>query len=244
MQLMIKDVSYPLAFLAGVLSFLSPCVLPLLPSYVSFITGLSFKDLTVRVDRKGVRYLTLTNSLAFIGGFSFVFISLGISSSVLGGLLFQYIDYIRIIGGVLVIIFGLFIADILSLDFFMKDKRIHLTGKPAGYFGTFLVGMTFAAGWSPCVGPYLGTILLYAGSKGSMIYGLKLLTVYSIGLGIPFLLSALAINTFLSYSPRIVKYMRAIKIVSGVILIIFGVMLLTDRLRVLSNMLPDFGIKF
>jgi len=104
--------------------------------------------------------------------------------------------------------------------------------------------MTFAAGWSPCVGPYLGTILLYAGSKGSMIYGLKLLTVYSLGLGIPFLLSALAVNTFLSYSPRIVTYMRAIKIVSGVILIIFGVMLLTDRLRVLSNMLPDFGIKF
>ncbi|MFA6055419.1 MAG: cytochrome c biogenesis protein CcdA [Thermodesulfovibrionales bacterium] len=239
-----KDVSYTLAFFAGVLSFLSPCVLPLLPSYVSFITGLSFKDLTVRVDRKAVRYLTLTNSLAFIGGFSFVFIALGISSSAVGGLLFQYIDYIRIIGGILVIIFGLFISDILSLDFFMKDKRIHLTGKPAGYFGTFLVGMTFAAGWSPCVGPYLGTILLYAGSKGSMIYGLKLLTVYSLGLGIPFLLSALAINTFLSYSPKIVKYMRAIKIVSGVILIIFGVMLLTDRLRVLSNMLPDFGIKF
>ncbi len=241
---MINDVSYTLAFFAGVLSFLSPCVLPLLPSYVSFITGLSFKDLTVRVDRKGVRYLTITNSLAFIGGFSFVFIALGISSSAVGGLLFQYIDYIRIIGGVLVIIFGLFISDILSLDFFMKDKRIHLTGKPVGYFGTFLVGMTFAAGWSPCVGPYLGTILLYAGSKGSMIYGLKLLTVYSLGLGIPFLLSALAVNTFLSYSPRIVKYMRAIKIASGVILIIFGVMLLTDRLRVLSNMLPDFGIKF
>jgi len=241
---MIKDVSYPLAFLAGVLSFLSPCVLPLLPSYVSFITGLSFKDLTVRVDRKGVRYLTITNSLAFIGGFSFVFIALGVSSSAAGGLLFQYIDYIRIIGGILVIIFGLFISDILSLDFFMKDKRIHLTGKPAGYFGTFLVGMTFAAGWSPCVGPYLGTILLYAGSKGSMIYGLKLLTVYSLGLGIPFLLSALAVNTFLSYSPRIVKYMRAIKIVSGVILIIFGIMLLTDQLRVLSNILPDFGIKF
>jgi cytochrome c-type biogenesis protein len=241
---MIKDVSYPLAFLAGVLSFLSPCVLPLLPSYVSFITGLSFKDLTVRVDRKGVRYLTVTNSLAFIGGFSFVFIALGISSSVVGGLLFQYIDYIRIIGGILVIIFGLFISDIISLDFFMKDKRIHLTGKPTGYFGTFLVGMTFAAGWSPCVGPYLGTILLYAGSKGSMIYGLKLLMVYSLGLGIPFLLSALAINTFLSYSPKIVKYMRAIKIVSGATLIIFGVMLLTDRIRVLSNMLPDFGIKF
>ena len=149
-----KDMSYTLAFLAGVLSFLSPCVLPLLPSYVSFITGLSFKDLTVRVDRRGVRYLTVTNSIAFIGGFSFVFIALGISSSVIGGLLFQYIDYVRIIGGILIIVFGLFISGILSLDLFMKEKKIHLTGKPAGYFGTFLVGMTFAAGWSPCVGPY------------------------------------------------------------------------------------------
>ena len=239
-----KDMSYTLAFLAGVLSFLSPCVLPLLPSYVSFITGLSFKDLTVRVDRRGVRYLTVTNSLAFIGGFSFVFIALGVSSSAVGGLLFQYVDYIRIIGGILVIIFGLFISGILSLDFFMKEKRIHLTGKPAGYFGTFLVGMTFAAGWSPCVGPYLGTILLYAGSKGSMIYGLKLLMVYSLGLGIPFLLSALAINTFLSYSPKIAKYMRAIKIISGIILIIFGAMLLTDQIRFLSKLLPDFGVKF
>ncbi len=239
-----KDMSYTLAFLAGVLSFLSPCVLPLLPSYVSFITGLSFKDLTVRVDRKGVRYLTVTNSIAFIGGFSFVFIALGISSSAIGGLLFQYIDYVRIIGGILVIIFGLFISGILSLDLFMKEKKIHLTGKPAGYFGTFLVGMTFAAGWSPCVGPILGTILLYAGSKGSTIYGLKLLMVYSLGLGIPFLLSALAINTFLSYSPKIVKYMRAITIISGVILIIFGAMLLTDNIRFLSKLLPDFGVKF
>jgi cytochrome c-type biogenesis protein len=162
----------------------------------------------------------------------------------MGGVLFQYVDYIRIIGGILVIIFGLFISGILSLDFFMKEKRIHLTGKPAGYFGTFLVGMTFAAGWSPCVGPYLGTILLYAGSKGSMIYGLKLLMVYSLGLGIPFLLSALAINTFLSYSPKIVKYMRVIKIISGIILIIFGIMLLTDQIRFLSKLLPDFGVKF
>jgi len=241
---MMKDMSYTLAFIAGVLSFLSPCVLPLLPSYVSFITGLSFKDLTVRVDRRGVRYLTVTNSIAFIGGFSFVFIALGISSSVIGGLLFQYIDYVRIIGGILIIVFGLFISGILSLDLFMKEKKIHLTGKPTGYFGTFLVGMTFAAGWSPCVGPILGTILLYAGSKGSMIYGLKLLMVYSLGLGIPFLLSALAINTFLSYSPKIVKYMRAITIISGVILIIFGAMLLTDKIRFLSKLLPDFGVKF
>lgn len=239
-----KDISYPLAFIAGLLSFLSPCVLPLLPSYVSFITGLSLKDLTVRKDKKAIIYLTSTNSIAFIAGFSFVFISLGVSSSAIGVLLFQYLDYIRIIGGILVIIFGLFILGVLKVDMFMKEKKYHLGSKPAGYFGTFIVGMTFAAGWSPCVGPFLGTILVYAGSKGSMIYGLKLLTVYSFGLAIPFFLFSLGINVYLAHSPKIFKYMRIITIASGAILIIFGILLLADKIRVLSTLFPDLGIKF
>jgi len=239
-----KDISYPLAFLAGILSFLSPCVLPLLPSYVSFITGLSLKDLTVRKDKRAVMYITSTNALAFIFGFSFIFISLGVSSSAIGSLLFQYLDYIRIIGGILVIIFGLFISGILRVDMFMKEKKYYLSGKPAGYFGTFIVGMTFAAGWSPCVGPFLGTILVYAGAKGSMIYGLKLLTVYSLGLAIPFFLFAIGINVFLTHSPKIFKYMRVITVISGVVLIIFGILLLADKIRVLSTLLPDTVIKF
>ena len=239
-----NDVSYPFAFFAGILSFLSPCVLPLLPSYVSFITGISFEDLTGGVDRKRITFLTITNSIAFIAGFSTVFIALGVSSSVIGSLLFQYLDVIRIVGGILVIIFGLFIAGFLKFDFLMKDKKVRLSGKPAGYVGTFLVGMTFAAGWSPCIGPILGTILVYAGSKGSMLYGLKLLSVYSLGLAIPFFLSAVAINAFLSYSQKLLRYMRVLMIISGLILIVFGIMLLTDQVRVLSQLFPDVGIKF
>ena len=239
-----NDVSYPFAFLAGVLSFLSPCVLPLLPSYVSFITGISFEDLTGGMDRKRIRFLTVTNSLAFIAGFSTVFIALGVSSSVIGDLLFQYLDVIRIVGGLLVIIFGLFIAGFLKLDFLMKDKKIRLGGKPAGYAGTFLVGMTFAAGWSPCIGPILGTILVYAGSTGSMVYGLQLLAVYSLGLAVPFFLSAVAINAFLSYSRKLARYMRMIMVISGMVLIVFGIMLLTDQVRVLSKLFPNIGIKF
>ena len=238
-----KDISFPLTFLAGVLSFLSPCVLPLVPSYVSFITGISFKDLTVGSDRKRVRYLTLTNSAAFVAGFSSVFISLGVSSSAIGKFLFAYVDLIRIIGGVLVIIFGFFIAGFLRLDFLMKDKKFHLSGKPAGYIGTFIVGMTFAAGWSPCIGPILGTILVYAGSKGSALYGFQLLAVYSLGLAVPFFISALAINVFLSYSPKIAKSMRVIMIASGLLLIIFGILLLTDQIKILTRLLPDFGVK-
>jgi len=238
-----KDISFPLTFLAGILSFLSPCVLPLVPSYVSFITGISFKDLTVGSDRKRVRYLTLTNSAAFVAGFSSVFISLGVSSSAIGKFLSAYVDIIRIIGGILVIIFGFFIAGFLRLDFLMKDKKFHLSGKPAGYIGTFIVGMTFAAGWSPCIGPILGTILVYAGSKGSALYGFQLLAVYSLGLAVPFFISALAINVFLSYSPKIAKSMRVIMIASGLLLIIFGILLLTDQIKILTRLLPDFGVK-
>ena len=239
-----NDISIPLAFFAGVLSFLSPCVLPLIPSYVSFITGISFKDLTVGVDRKKIHYLTITNSIAFILGFSTVFIALGVSSSAVGSFFFQYVDMIRIIGGVVVIIFGLFIAGVLKLDFLMIQKKIYLSGKPAGYIGTFVVGMTFAAGWSPCIGPILGTILVYAGSKGSALCGFQLLAAYSLGLGVPFFLSALAINVFLSYSPKLARFMRVIMFISGLLLIIFGILLLTDQIRVLTRLFPDFGIKF
>jgi cytochrome c-type biogenesis protein len=239
-----KDISLPFAFLAGLLSFLSPCVLPLLPSYVSFITGISFKNLTSGADRKQIRYLTVTNAVAFISGFSSVFIALGASSSAIGSFLFKYLDLLRIIGGIFIIIFGLFISGFLKLDFLMKDKKIHLSGKPAGYIGTFIVGMTFAAGWSPCIGPILGTILLYAGSKGSTVYGIKLLAVYSLGLAVPFFVSALAINSFLSYSKKIARYMRVIMLISGFLLVVFGIMLLTDQVKIFSKLLPDFGIKF
>lgn len=239
-----KDASFPLAFLAGFLSFLSPCVLPLVPSYVSFITGISFEDLASGLDRKRIRYLTVTNSLSFIFGFSAVFMALGASSSAIGMLLFEYQDSIRIIGGILVIIFGLFVAGLLRLDFLMKDKKLHLRGKPVGYVGTVLVGMTFAAGWTPCIGPMLGTILVYASTQGSAFYGLKLLAVYSLGLAVPFFFSSLAINSFLSYSRRLMRYMRGIMIMSGLLLILFGIMLLTNRVRELTGLMPDFGINF
>ncbi len=239
-----KDVSFPLAFFAGFLSFLSPCVLPLFPSYVSFITGISFEDLTGGVDRKKIRYLTVTNSLAFIFGFSAVFMALGASSSAIGKVLFEYQEWIRVIGGILIIVFGLFVAGFLKMGFLMRARKVHLAGKPMGYVGTFLVGMTFAAGWTPCIGPILGTILLYASTQGSAMSGIKLLAVYSLGLALPFFVSSLAINSFLSYSRKLMKYMRAIMLTSGLLLILFGVMLLTNRVGQLTTLMPDFGIKF
>lgn len=239
-----KDVSFSLAFAAGVLSFLSPCVLPLVPSYITFITGISFEDLKEGTDRKRIRFLTISNSLAFIAGFSLIFIALGASSSMIGGFLLQYQDWIRIIGGVLVILFGLFVSGIIRLDFLTRERKFHLSGKPAGYVGTFLVGMTFAAAWTPCIGPILGSILLYASSKGSAAYGFKLLAVYSLGLAVPFFISSLMFNSFLSYSVKIRKYMRGIMLVSGLVLIAFGLLLLTNNVRQLTSLFPDIGINF
>ncbi len=239
-----KDVSFPLAFLAGVLSFLSPCVLPLVPSYVSFITGISFEDLREGEDKKKIRHLTITHSLAFICGFSLIFIALGASSSAVGQFLFNYQDWIRIVGGVLVIFFGLFVSGIIKLDFLTRERKFHVSGKPAGYIGSFFVGMTFAAAWTPCIGPILGTILLYASSHGSAAYGFKLLSVYSLGLALPFFLSSLMFNTFLSYSAKIRKYMRVVMLSSGALLIVFGVLLLTNNVRQLTSLFPDIGINF
>jgi cytochrome c-type biogenesis protein len=239
-----KDVGFAVAFSAGVLSFLSPCVLPLLPSYVSFITGLSFESLTTASaeERARTKRLILANSIVFIAGFSSVFISLGASSSMLGVWLDEYRDVIRVAGGVLVIIFGLFISGLLRLKFLMRERKVRLSARPLGYAGAFLVGMSFAAGWTPCIGPILGSILLYTASKGSALYGFKLLSMYSLGLAVPFLVSAMAINSFLLYSRWLKKYMPAVMFVSGMLLVAFGIVLLTNNMRVLSSLIPDLGI--
>lgn len=231
------EVSYPGAFLAGVVSFLSPCVLPLFPSYVSFITGLSFKDMKTG-DRKRVRKLTVINSLLFIAGFSLVFVSMGASLSLLGGMFSQYQNAIRIGGGILIIIFGFFVMDIIHIRFLYKDFKLHPLRHPAGYFGSFLIGMTFAAGWTPCIGPILGTILITAAQKGTAIYGVKLLMFYSVGLALPFFVSSLAINSFLSHISLVYRYMKAIKIFSGLLLIAFGVLLLTNSINTISSLIP------
>lgn len=239
-----KDVSFTLAFFAGVLSFLSPCVLPLVPAYISFITGTSLNELRHATGISKRISSTMPKTIAFVLGFSTIFVSLGASSSLLGSLLLEYQDYLRIGGGILTIIFGLFISGFIKLDFLMKEKRFHIDKGPAGYLGAFFIGMSFAAGWTPCIGPILGTILIYASSQASATYGLKLLAVYSLGLAIPFILSTLAINVFFTYTRKIHVFMRAVMIISGLILIVFGIMLLTDQIGRLAVLFPDLGIKF
>ena len=233
------DVSYPLAFIGGLLSFLSPCVLPLVPSYVSYITGISFEDLTKRDNASRFKFITVVNSLFFILGFSAVFMLLGMSSSYLGNLLFKYQESIRIVGGIMIIIFGLFVAGVLNINFLMREAKLHMGGKPIGYFGTFLVGVVFAAGWTPCISPILGSILLYASSRASALFGVKLLSVYSLGLAIPFFISAVVINFFLGFYKKISKFMEVISLESGLLLVVVGVLILTNYMRAASSALSE-----
>ncbi len=226
-----KSFPYIGALTAGLLTFLSPCVLPLIPSYLTFITGVSFEDLQTASDKRKIQFLTISHSLLFILGFSSVFIALGASSSMIGKFFSAYLDWVRIIGGTIMIFFGLFVAGFFRVGFLQKEKRFHPQKKPVGFLGTFIIGMAFAAGWTPCIGPVIGTILLYAGSQDSTAYGVGLLSMYSLGLTIPLLFASLAFNSFLSYSKKIRKHMRLIMLASGLLLVAFGLLLLTNKLN-------------
>ena len=236
------DISLLIAFAAGFLSFVSPCVLPLVPSYVSYITGLTLEELTSETERKRVRGVIVVNSLLFIAGFSAVFIAFGASASLVGQMLVTYQDFIRKLGGVLIVVFGLYVMGVLKLTFLMTEKRIHLQSRPAGYIGSVLVGFAFAAGWTPCVGPILGTILLYAGTSDSMLTGVKLLSSYSLGIGLPLFVTALAVDTFLNYFKKVRAYMYGISVASGVFLVVVGVMIYTNSLALFTSVLERNGI--
>jgi cytochrome c-type biogenesis protein len=228
-----QGLSFFIAYAAGVLSFLSPCVLPLVPSYVAFITGLSFDELTQDRPNSRLRWVVISHSLLFILGFSVLFTALGASASLIGQFLTAYRDIIRIVGGILIIVFGLLISGIFSLGFLQREKKFHLHSKPLGYLGSFLVGVTFAAGWTPCVGPILSSILLVASTADDLRTGMLLLFTYSLGLGLPFFICALAFNTFLSFFKRANKFLGILCKVGGLLLILVGILLLTDSFSLL-----------
>jgi cytochrome c-type biogenesis protein len=230
--------SFTLAFVAGVLSFLSPCVLPLIPSYVGFLTGLTLEELELR------RGTALLHAVWFVAGFSAIFIALGATASALGGLLLRSQVWIGRVGGIVVILFGLYLLGVLRPAFLMRERRVQLARKPLGYLGSAVVGVTFGAAWTPCIGPILGAILTLAAAKASVPQGAALLTVYSLGLAVPFVATALALDRFLVWFQRFRPYLVWVERVTGVLLILLGVLLLTDRFTVLASWLqgltPDF----
>lgn len=231
-----QDLSLYIAFGAGLLSFLSPCVLPLVPSYLAFITGLSFEELTQEGNSGKRRKTVLFHSIMFGLGFSTLFVALGASATYLGQFLSSHRDTIRIAGGVLIILLGLFNSGIFSFDFLQREKKLHLGRKPLGFLGSFLVGLTFAAGWTPCVGPILSSILLFASTQQDMWSGISLLLAYSLGMGLPFLACAMALNTFLNTFRRTARHMGVITKVGGGLLILVGILLLTDSFSYLSEL--------
>jgi len=232
-----ENVSYVVAFVAGLLTYLSPCLLPLIPSFLAYITGVSFSDLKDRGKKEEVRNKTIIHSLLFIAGFSVIFVLLGLTATFIGKLLFQYQKVIRIVGGVFIILFGLYLTGILRLDFLGKELRLRFPTKGVSYIGSFLIGVTFAAAWTPCAGPILGSILVMAGTKSSIAEGARLLTVYSLGIALPFFITAMAINSFLVYFNRFKRVVGAINIVGGIFLIIVGVLMITNYLSIISERL-------
>ncbi len=222
------------AFSAGLFSFLSPCVLPLFPSYLSFITGMSVDRLATDVSA-GSRRRVVLHSLAFIVGFSLVFVALGASFSAAGRFLLDYREWIRTAGGLLIIIFGLYIAGVFRIGLFGRTRQIEIKTKPAGYIGTFAVGVTFAVGWTPCVGPILGSILSLAGTAESIRKGVGLLLAYSAGLALPFFLSSLALGGFLKLFRRYGAVMPVLERVAGVLLIVVGLLVVTNYFVILNS---------
>jgi len=236
------DVSLFAAFGAGILSFVSPCVLPLVPGYISYVSGVSFDQMQAAdaASRSATRRQMLITSLAFVLGFSLVFVSLGASATAIGHLLRHQKSIFEKIAGAIIVVFGLHLTGVFRIKWLDKDTRVQTSRRPASPLGAFVVGIAFAFGWTPCIGPILGGILAIAGSKNSVGEGVLLLAIYSAGLGIPFLATSVAIDRFFVASARIRRYYKAIELVAGMLLVVLGVLIFTNRFAILSNYFSRF----
>lgn len=226
------------AFAAGLLSFLSPCVLPLVPSYVGFLTGMTLPEM------EGRRRVALLHALLFVSGFSLVFILLGASATALGRALNYYQVWLQRAGGVLIIGFGLVCLGVFKSGWLTRERRLHLEHKPVGFLGSALVGMAFGAGWTPCIGPVLGAILGLAATSADLSRGMLLLAVYSAGLAVPFLIAAVAVDRFLGWFQRFRGYLPWVMRLSGALLVLVGVLLLTGEFTRLAGWLQGLTPEF
>ena len=222
-----------IAFGAGLLSFVSPCVLPLIPSYLTFVTGVGLDDLGSK------RRATLVHALLFVFGFTLIFVTLGASATVLGRLLLAYRIWITRLGGALIVLFGLYLLGLVRVAAFDRDRRVHLADKPVGYLGSVFVGIAFGAGWTPCLGPILGAILTYTAATADLSRGLPLLLAYSLGLALPFLLAAVAVERFLATVTRFRPYLARVSQVSGVLLILVGTLMMFDMFTIMGTYLQS-----
>ncbi len=224
------NVSIFTAFAAGLISFLSPCVLPLVPGYISIISGFSLDQLKEGTQKTALTRSVLLSSVMFIAGFSITFISLGASATWLGQMMVTRMVLLRQLASLVLIVFGLHLMGIFKINFLYRDKRFNNVAKPKGAFGALVLGLAFAFGWTPCIGPILAGILTMASTKQDVSQGILLLAVYSLGLGIPFLMTSLGINKFLAFYSRFKRHFHAVEVMSGVLVITVGLLILTDNL--------------
>lgn len=236
-------VSFALAFAAGLASFLSPCVLPIVPGYVTFVTGVTFDDLEGPSAGTARKRAALHAGL-FILGFSLLFIILGASATALGGVVRRLLPVIQQVGGVVIVVFGLYMLGVVKLPGLMRERRMQLSTKPAGMLGSVAAGIVFGAGWTPCIGPVLASILLYAGMNTTMLHGVALLATYALGLGIPFFIAAVALNWYISRTRFLRRWLPWIERGAGAILVIVGALLFTGRFTALSRFFAAFGQPF
>ncbi len=223
------------AFVAGILSFLSPCVLPLVPGYVSLISGATVEDL--QSDDRRMLGTVMLHSLTFILGFSVVFIALGAVATGIGQFANEYHNLLAKAAGIVVIVFGLHLTGLLKIKALYADKRLHDVKGGSSALGSFVVGFAFAFGWTPCIGPILATILVFAGAQETVMKGVLLLAIYSAGLAVPFLLTSLGVDRFLGFYTRFRRHLHTVEVVSGVLLIVVGVLIFMNNLKVLSGYL-------
>lgn len=224
------DITFGGAFIAGLLSFLSPCVLPLVPPYICFISGVSYEELTAGGERK-VTARALRSALAFVLGFSIVFVLLGASASAIGQLFADYVDVLGYVAGAVIIVMGLHFLGAFRIGFLYREARIHLERKPVGLLGAFVIGLTFAFGWTPCVGPVLAAILFVAGSEDTVLKGASLLSVYALGIGVPFLLAAVFASQFVGLMSRFRRHLGMVEKVSGGLLVVTGILIMTGSMN-------------
>ena len=235
------DISFLTAALAGLVSFLSPCVLPLIPGYISFISGVSLQELRETAVAKETLRRAFVSSLWFVLGFSLVFVALGASATALGQLFLQRLEILKRIAGGVVILFGLHLIGVIRIPFLQYEKKLDVGKKPLTGVGAVVVGAAFAFGWTPCIGPILAGILALASTQETVLEGMLLLTVYSLGLGIPFLLTSLGVQAFWRFFTRFRRYLRAVEVVSGLLLVGIGILIVTDRLTALAQYLTFFN---
>lgn len=234
------NVSFPIAFLAGLVSFLSPCILPVVPSYLAFVSGLTFGELADRATPE-VRRAAAVHSVLFAAGFSVVFMTMGMVATAAGTAIAQALPWINRAGGVVVIVFGLFVAGVVRLPALGLERRVHLAARPAGALGSFAVGVAFGAGWTPCIGPILGSILLYASLEATMVQGTLLLGTYALGLGIPFVAASVGLNWFLAGSERARSWIVPLQRVAGTVLVVIGVLMVSGRFASMTAFLAGMG---